>query len=324
MVFIMPYTGKQFDEGFNILKKVIHDSLVYNKDDFVILVVGDRNTGKSHWMLNLYEHISWGGIDINMVAWDRAGFAKAMALNKSIVDVAERLKFIGYDEANVSGRASMSNWNRDLIDLLFSVRELNICYVWCNPNAEIIDKQIIKSKLIKGLVFLKDKTGGLRRYWYFDRQAIETLFYDYDLSLKTLNKMKKKLAWWRGWYKEYKGEIINHYNEGKKLRMDKKVDEFAEKYGESTDHMSKMQLGRIIKLKIAATTNYESELLKRGLLVEGEHFFYNPLGQRKYSMKAVDVFLALGKEKRERVTKTRFFKGHKNERKKKKEEDAKK
>jgi len=268
-MYVFPYSKEPYDEGLKYLASMIKEGLSKNnKDDFLLVIVGGTNTGKSSLMLHLYEEISGGDVDCDLVAWDQEGFANALKKNRSI-DPDEKIRFLGYDEGNVSGRNAMTKWNKDLIDLYLAIRQYRIFHVWCNPSADMLDKPFIEG-IVKGLIFLKDKTPHIRRYYYFSKEKLLSFYKDQKLSLYNLNKFKKKYASFRGWYKKYDGQLWKNYNINKESRMEKKIDYIYDTYGKYEDFIRSGDMSKKIGISASTIIKYAKKLTDEGFLTSDQ------------------------------------------------------
>lgn len=248
-------------------------------NDVLILSVGETGSGKS--MLNLHIGNILGGdnFSIDCISLDPETFANTLHHVKSLTGIRVLLN----DEANINKRASMSTYNRDTLNVYMSIRGLNIIHLWCNPSLDLIDKAFVKERL-NGVILVLN-TGGIntRVYYYFSKNAILQILMKYNnLELATLRKVRKKYAIFRGWFKDYKGNLKEEYNNKKQLRMNNVVDNFFEKYGSKGNNVDLIKLTTIGKnLNITETTvkKWLVKMHESGLLKEEEDFIINGLNR---------------------------------------------
>lgn len=228
-MFEAPYRNdKPYDEYLESTFKSVNKHISSKNDDFLCLTVGDTGGGKS--MLNLHIltiYMPEEMLSINQVALSREEFAT------SLKDISEAPKprALLYDEANVNKRDSMTGWNKDIMDLYFSCRGLNVLHLWANPSLNLLDKAFIEDRL-RAVILVKGK-GNIRYYYYFRKADILDIFRKYgNLNLDLISRVRKKYAWYRGWFRDYNGSLKAEYLEKKENRMMKKVKNFFEKYGD--------------------------------------------------------------------------------------------
>ena len=199
-------------------------------DDFLILCVGDTGTGKSMLSLHAFEYYMKQHADIKYVGLTKGSFATGF---KEVQNVPRGFKFLLNDEANINKRDALSKYNKDLLDLYYSCRGLNIFHWWNNPSVEMIDKPFIKDR-VKGFILITTKDVNRPRvYYYFTKNSLLKILEKYkNLDIKTISKVKNKYALFKGWFKDYNGDLKMDYLDKKNPRMLEKVDDFVSKYGD--------------------------------------------------------------------------------------------
>lgn len=282
------------------VKQVKNDILKDRNDDYLLIITGLTGTGKSNLMLWIYEEFDLEGCSINYVTLNRTDFANSLDLVVKKPD----LKFLSYDEANVSKRDAMTTFNKDLIDVYFSIRESNIFHVWCNPSVEMIDKPFIKER-VKGLILIFDKSLHRRVYYFFKSETLIKIFEFYgNLDMTNLIK-SKKLAYYRGWFKPYDGKLLKAYLDKKAGRITDKVSSFKERWGSGDldGRISRRELNKLLGSSNSTIRVYEQELVDRGLLKMGVNMFANPAGTVFYSKDTEVLFVNLINERRNKKVK---------------------
>jgi hypothetical protein len=184
-----------------------------------------------------------------------------------------------------------------MIDLYFSIRGLQIFHWWSNPSINIIDKEFIEER-IKGVIFIatKEKTRP-RMYYYFRKTDLLKIWEKFkSLNLNLLKKISKDYAYYRGWFKDYKGDLLQPYLEKKDKRMDEKVEDFFDKYGEM-DLMSRSSILKNLRIGERTLFRYEVELIERGELTQNLDFYISATGRRKYTKEAINKFKELAHKK---------------------------
>lgn len=267
---------KKYDYGLDwVMNQVVKKSIENKDDDFLLMCAGSRGTGKSSLMLHAYEAYDPTGASVEYIGLNPKDFAQA--IKKATDDVFPR--FCGNDEANVSKRDAIGKYNKDILDLYYSIRGLKIFHWWNNPSMEMIDKPFIQ-ELIKGFIYIATKdTDRPRVYYYFTQDDLLRLWEDHgNLYLKTLDKHARDYAYYKGWFRPYKGKLWKPYLEMKKSRMKEKVHDFHLKYGRET--MSMAEAGRRVGISRPTVKKYIGEMIKMKYegVEEGVHYVDSPTG----------------------------------------------
>lgn len=226
-------------------------------DDFLILCAGDTGTGKSMLMMHALDFFMKDHKSVDYVGLTKGSFASGF---KKVQDVPIGFKFLGNDEANISKREALSKYNKDLLDLYYSCRGLNIFHWWNNPSVDIIDKPFIKDR-VKGFILITTKDKHRPRiYYYFTKNALVKIYEKYkNLDIKTIKKVRGKYALYKGWFKDYQGDLRMDYLNKKNPRMIEKVDDFFGKYGDKP-------VNNLLGLKtLSELTGYATQTI-RGLV----------------------------------------------------------
>lgn len=289
----------------NVLPQVVNSirrMVTEDDDDYLLMFVGTTGTGKSSLMLHTYELYAGKDADTRYISMTRDGFAESLREAKS----SDKLRFCCNDEANVSKREALAKWNRDVIDLYYSIRGLNIFHTWCNPSIEMLDKVIIKD-LIKGLIFIVNKDRDRPRvYYYYRKEDLLRIMEKYkSLELPLLKRVCKKYAYYRGWFKPYTGRLWKPYLKKKGNRMNQKVDEFFEKYGngEENKELTISQLSKLLRVTKMSIYRYTKTLVDEGKLVINKNYYENAAGRKYYVKETISIFEDLMKrlaDKKER------------------------
>lgn len=244
--------GRPTDPVFEKFVLGAKKRMLSNDDDALIMCVGTTGTGKTVLGLHAYDIYS-DSPSITQVALTRQDLAIAMRNAKQ----AKKDRFTNYDEAHVTKRSSMAQWNKDLIELYSSIRGLKILHWWNNPSLEMIDKAFIEER-IKAVFFIytKSKTKPRKYYFYTKDGLLRLLDYAGNLKHRTLKKYGQKFAYYQGWFRDYNGVLKDAYKLKKESRMEEHVEDFYMKYG-----LGDLQTRR----EFAQKTGYDEETVKRGL-----------------------------------------------------------
>jgi len=100
------------------------------------------------------------------------------------------------------------------------------------------------------------------------------------LNLDLITRVRKKYAWYRGWFRDYNGVLKQQYADKKNNRMNVKVEQFFEKYGD--DNMTK-------KSDVMKALNvHETTLGKYTKMLElKKHYELTDTGRYRYTREGV-------------------------------------
>lgn len=275
-----PYRNdKPYDEFLEKTFQKVRDDITSKNDDYLCLSIGSTGVGKSSLNLHILDiYMPPERLNIDQVALSREEFASSLKK----VTSQPKPRALLYDEANINRRDSMSGWNKDILDLYMSCRGLNVLHLWANPTLNLIDKSFIEDRL-RGVILVRGKDKNKPRYYFFFRKKdILTIYRKYgSLNIDIITKVRKKYAWYRGWFRDYNGSLKEAYLEKKENRMNKKVDQFFEKYGE--DGMTSRS--DVIK----ALDAHELTIAKYTKLLDfGKHYEITSTGRYKYTKEGVE------------------------------------
>jgi len=284
----------------SIFKKIVLDvkRVLYDKeDDFVLMCVGSPGTGKS--MLGLHGMDIYLGQEasVSYVGLNREDFARALKAATSKVFP----RFCMNDEANISKRDALSQYNKHLIDLYYSIRGLQIFHWWCNPSLDMIDKALVKER-IKGLILCSTKSiDKPRLYFYFRQRELLQILEKYNnLDLGLLNRVAGKYAYYRGWFRDYTGHLRSAYRDKKLNRMVEKVDQFAETYGIKGDRLTMEEISKITGISYRVLKAYKAELIANKKIVLDKDYIVTPTGRVFFEPSICPVFEGMAVERRNR------------------------
>lgn len=289
-------SNRDYDFIFENIIKDINKTLSDKEDDFLMLCCGSPGTGKSMLGLHALDLSLGKEADVKYIGLNKSDFADALNHSKT----KPYPRFCNNDEANISKRDALGQYNRDLIDLYFSIRGLQIFHWWNNPSLDMIDKPFIEER-IKGVIFIatKDKSRP-RIYYYFRKVDILRIWEKYkNLKLATLKKVCKRYAFYRGWFKDYKGRLLADYKRKKDLRMDEKVSDFHIKYGTS-DKLRPQDIYKHLQVSRDTFERYEKELLER-LIIKPDEIERTGTNRKLYPKSFLEIFQNLKEEKHGKV-----------------------
>jgi len=276
----------------NILHKIVNSikvKLNERDDDALIVICGTTGTGKSNLMLYIEDEYLLEKSSIDYVGLTRNDLADIQYK----IQFEEKPRLLAYDEANVSKRDSLSKWNKDLIDLYLANRGKNIFHIWCNPTIDYLDKLFINER-VTGVIFVATKTVDKPRlYYYFTKERLLEIFEKYEnLKLKTLYNNRYR-ALYCGWFKKYKGALLDDYLIKKKERMEDKSKEFYEKYGSKITRKDLLSIQKVADktlISVNILRKNVNNLIKRGVLVKDRDYFDLPNGSKAYSKDSIELF----------------------------------
>lgn len=286
-----PYDAtRDYDIFFEKFILQVKHKLEHDDEDYLVLYVGPPGGGKSMLSLHGYELFDPDGCDVKYIAFDKMGFANAVkdASKKSLP------RFVSNDEANISKRDSMTQYNKDMIDLYFAIRGLNMFHSWCNPSIDNLDKTFIEERL-KRLILIYDKSKIKRTYWFFKQDALIKIFEQFgNLKINTLIKCRG-LAYYKGWFRDYNGKLKAPYLAKKQSRMVDKVEEFHQKWGGSS-MLSREDMKKKLGVSMNTIIRYEKELFSKGLLIDGDNVKRDLKGRVLYNESVYMHFLDLSNQ----------------------------
>lgn len=285
--------GELTDEYFPRVVALAKKKTMENDDDFLTLCCGDTGTGKSMLMLHGQVMYLEDKADVRFVGFEKESFAAAL---KSAKDNGYP-KMCCNDEANISKRDSLSKYNKHLIDLYLAIRGLNIWHWWNNPILDMLDKYFIKER-INGVILIttKDKDKP-RLYYYFRKKEILKIFDKYgNLDLKTLKKVRKEYAYYRGWFKDFPDcSLKKEYMEKKQARMDYKVEEFFKAYG-ADEKMKSSEFAEKLGMSHATVKKYFKEIKSD---LDENQYTETPTGRLFLEEELLDTFRQMAERKYE-------------------------
>jgi hypothetical protein len=288
-----PYDGTEVDPWFRSIITKINKYNLNDDDDYQLLLAGKRGSGKSTLAKHaLTIYLPENRLHIGLFGLSRNEFANGLFE----IQKEPKPRAICYDEANVNRRDSMTKWNKDLLDLYYSNRGLNIFHIWCNPSIDTVDKTFIED-CVKAVIVVKknpkqfldesdstSKKPVFRYYYWYRPEALLKIaeeFGSLKISVLLDRKVRQKYAWYRGWFKEYTGVLKQEYLEKKFNRMSLKTKEFHDKYGDS-DSFKRSDIVKELGISDATISNHLSKL------VSGEDYVVSATGHYKFSKLGVE------------------------------------
>ena len=156
----------------------------------------------------------------------------------------------------------------------------------------MIDKPFIKDRL-KGCFLITTKSIDKPRiYYYFDQNGLLRILDKYkNLDFKTIRKVRKKYAVYKGWFRDYKGPLRQPYLNKKNPRMHEKVDEFFAKYGAkyNLDNGKVLTAGKLKDLTYYSTTHIQ-RLVGQGVLVGGVDYEVGSMPRRFFEHSILKIY----------------------------------
>lgn len=297
----MPYEkGQPFDAGLRNVISWIRDHIIGSQDDdWLMLCVGGVGTGKSRLMLSSYEYFDPEGASLDYVGINREDHAKA--LQKASVKQFRR--FCGYDELNISRRNVNEEYQRDLLQTFNEIRGKNIFHWWNNPTMQLIDRIFIQER-IRGLIFIFTKDQHRpRQYYYFRRTELLKVYDDFkgNLSQNVLKKAGKMgYAWFRGWFRNYEGGLLEEYLARKTQKMDDTIETFAEKWGLGVKYKY-AEAARKLGVSAETVKNKIMKFAGDGSLVDGRHYVRDAMGRYRVTQEGLNELFSILMEDDTRV-----------------------
>ena len=231
-MIIAPYNqSKPHDDLLPKIIKSVKERIEGGEDDAIVVCFGTAGTGKTTLMFWSYVLYAENPM-LSRIALTRKDFANALnTLTEPSPD-----RFVGYDEGNVSKREAMTKWNREIIDLYFSIRGKGALHWWNNPSLDYLERTFIEER-VKFVIHCFSKSRTVRKYRLFTKDSVlRMLQKEGDLKTWTDKKKGEKYAVYEGWFKAYKGDLWKEYLAKKEDRMNEKITEFNSRWGVGATH----------------------------------------------------------------------------------------
>lgn len=269
-------TGTRTGKLFSAIIKASKKRMLATDDNMTIICAGGTGSGKSTLMFHANNILTEQPLPTKQVALDYQTLAEMFTENAQ-----NKGAFLGYDEANISKRDAMSGFNKDLVDVLFTVRAKNWILWLNNPSADYLDKALIHEELINYFIFITHKQ---KRFVVFTRKQLQRFYDKYgNIKLETIKKHYKEFGVLDSWFTKYSGDDWQAYLEKKESRMDDKLAAFNQKYGgerKLSTHEAAQKLG------VGKTTIHK--YLKKYANNKALEDAKNPLGHWKLTNKHID------------------------------------
>ena len=116
------------------------------------------------------------------------------------------------------------------------------------------------------------------------------------VTLQGLSKHADEFAKYRGWFKKYDGHLLTEYMKIKEARMEVKIDNFFDQFGDETKKTG-AQVSRDMGMSEGTITNYKKELLKHDAIEEGVHYIVNKARKFFWLEKGIEILQNMAIEK---------------------------
>lgn len=293
-----PYhPSKPHDDGLSFVVETLQKHMRAAEDDGLLVITGAPGTGKSMLAMHLVSRYSKKP-KAEQFALTQESFARAHQRAKEAslrkdYDGA----FVVYDEADVNRRASLTQWNRDLINLYMTNRVFQLLHVWCWPSLHLLDQAFVQER-ITGVFFIatKDKDRP-RRYVYYPRASLlKMVDAGINLTHHALKKHASKYGYYVGWFRKYEGELLEAYKEIK-IESAGQIDEsFHEKYAKGRKRYSLQKAAATIGVGFNTARKALMSALALGLIEEST--VRTPTGQYNLSENDLPTLKTIIQERR--------------------------
>ena len=295
---VMPYDkNRKYDQGLTFIINAIKKRIPETEDDFLLLNCGARGTGKSMLTLHIEDEYLQDKSSVDFIGLTHSDFAIALKKAKD----SPLPRFCSNDEANISKRDTQNTYQKDILDLYYSIRGEQIFHIWNNPSLDIIDRKIIDD-IIKGVICIVSKEKNRpRKYYYFRKEDVLRIWDKYEsLSIRILKKVASQYAFFQGWFKNYDGKLLEAYRAKKQTRMDSKIDLFHEKYAEQEGYISTPKMYNELGVSRDCFHKWEKQLIDNGILTK-EDFKVAATGRRIFLPTAIAKFQQLAEQNKQRM-----------------------
>lgn len=216
--------ARSYGAAFELALKKAKRYVETKDQNYTILVAGKTGSGKSTIDLHMWDVLE------NDVDFERFGFTiktSAKAYDKARKKGSGALFTL--DELKLYARKSMSEYNTDFIDLLFSIRGQNLILAANAPSPRSIDKLFIEESLIDALIFIH--ASQARLLWITYDKLMKLLQDKGDLKFKTLKDYGEYYAEFDTYFGPVKGDVWKRYVDYKREGMEELGDRFVNKWG---------------------------------------------------------------------------------------------
>ena len=282
------------DEKLKIIIGIERDRAENEDDDCVALIGGQPGSGKSNLAFWLQELWAEGNMNIKHVAFDRDQFPRMVrsAMQEHLV----RDRLAHHDEANISKRSSMEQFNKLAIDLYEAIRGKRGFHLWCNPSINNMDKKFLEER-IKFVIYCFKKPRG--KYILIPRKKLLAMFDKYkNVKQETIEKHGYKYALYTGWFKKYPQNAFKiQYDELKDARQNFKLQQFEEKVSEREKYYSMRKAASLMQIGAPKLGEVLEEMKFKGLIKDEE--YRTPTGHYRIPQEDVMTIADYIKKQRE-------------------------
>lgn len=251
-------------------------------DDALIMFVGPTGSGKSGLMLYALDAYR-GGVDLDNVVWDHPEWYERLdIITEAYVEGKDPRPALAWDESQMRSRRHSSNQHETLLELMAIIRGMNVLHLWCYPEAEYIDKQLIKSR-INGIFAVADKGTKYRKTVFWPKDELRRLLNDEKNILAhtlTSRKIYKHYEVVVGWFKnvaDYLPDVWEGYESKKTERMRDAIREARQKFT-AEKAMTLTAAANALGINRERVSHYLKTGIEEKAFLEGKDYVMNALG----------------------------------------------
>lgn len=215
--------GEAVDNASKEIIKTIHDRIVNNGDDAVLIYVGETGSGKStlcQHHIDIFLSLSGETRNNDYVSFTPAEFWRSVGkINKRWAERMDAVKaaggkfsdikrgdfYIHADEMNNTRRTALNKETIMLGEWYNRNRLIGILSFWCFPALQILDRNLLGER-VNGifLVVKGSESNNGRVYYFFPKAALDKLLEENDtVTTALLKKSKDKYAQFMGRFKVF-------------------------------------------------------------------------------------------------------------------------
>lgn len=276
------------DRNTQQLVKSVREHIDEADDDFRLFIVGETGTGKSMLNLHFTEGHMGDEADIALVGLTQQDYATAVKTARDLRLADMKNVVCVYDEANIFSTEMMKKFTNRAIELLATIRGLNIFHIWAMPNPRRLPDDFT-AEMFNGVIFIvsKNKDGKPRVFYYWSKKNLNKLREktgsEANPAKITFSNLRKwrKFADWKGCFRDYDGFLKPLYLAKKRKKMSEYVDGFFKDFGQQKETIGLTEASRRLDVSVGTMYKYFDEAKGKGLLNKDEDFIVSGAGEVK-------------------------------------------
>lgn len=245
---------------YELLKKLSY--IRKNNQNFTVLCTGETGSGKSSLMLyaNL---ILEGKLDVERIAFDIETTARSFEKADELSKEGFKGAFWGIDELKTYSRSSMTGFNKDMVDLFFSVRGKNMFCFANTPSVRAMDKLLVEEKSFDAFIYIY---ASQSRFLWIDYKGFQRMLKkEGNYNTSTLLDVGRLYAEFDSYFSAVPADVYAEYNAKKVEGMNRLADKFVEKYSQGEVY-SLSKASDYLNLSAPTIKKYLPDAIDRGVI----------------------------------------------------------